>query len=943
MADMDSETANPPPANPPPAALDLNAGRPTHMKKLPARYRDILLEPVPVVEYADPPAAPPGNYLPRVNLIVRDTFKTGPNIFGLWREYLHRPTYDPDSLLSLEDLSKQFPRPPPIPPPAKTPAIPPTANRTTTLLKNWVNNGNTTKSEGQVNGLVRDVILDPDFDAKELTNFDAGRANKKVDTDAQASSPLLGNFKETSVEIEVPSSSVSVPPRFFAVPGLYYRSLLFQKVKITAKQIRVLSEIYNSDAFITEHDRIQRKGKLPPDDLERKREKVVAALMWWSESTHLANFGTAKLWPIYLLFGNISMYIRGKPSAGADHHVAYISSLPGSIQDKIASFHAKWGTQKSEILTHCRRELMHAVWTLLLDDEFMHAYEYGIVIQCDDGIERRVYPRFFTYSADYPEKYRFYWLRFEMVETVLVPDALPANPHSTQWDFNVLSARCFIYKSAYGVGSKAVEDVLKETSSVPTLNAFKERLGDDFDLHRMLVVDFMHEFELGVWKNLFTHLIRLLYALPNGKDLVTELDRRYRQMLRFAGKIRRFATNASEMKKLGARDFEDLLQCAIAAFDGLLPLEHNVRFLKLLYRLAEWHACAKLQMHTDPTREHFTKLTPEIGRLIRDFKKTTCSAYTTFELLRETAARAQQEQRAAAATAAKGTGSEPTPTKILNLNTYKWYGMGDYPPTILLFGPTDSYSTQLAGEAHVQSVMRLARARAAASKRKRHAHHFAFGEDEPLGATPPEIHHHTSKARRRPLDMFSHFNVQNTDADPAMVEFVPKLKDHLLGRLLKRNFDGDTHEEFTPSDRTSVRIVGNKIYATGTLRVNYMTYDVQRDQDTLNPRTSLFVMRLDNAGTVTQMAVALAKSGGTSTAGGGATRRWVSTGWRRLLLAGTVTRKAAASDYGGNYTNGGDSWLGNAGTYIESGSSTVTGAVTPKVAASSNGGSYTGQ
>jgi hypothetical protein len=42
----------------------------------------------------------------------------------------------------------------------------------------------------------------------------------------------------------------------------------------------------------------------------------------------------------------------------------------------------------------------------------------------------------------------------------------------------------------------------------------------------MLVVDFMHEFELGVWKNLSTHLIRLLYAQKNGEELVAELDRR---------------------------------------------------------------------------------------------------------------------------------------------------------------------------------------------------------------------------------------------------------------------------------------------------------------------------------------------------------------------------------------------------------------------------------
>jgi hypothetical protein len=43
----------------------------------------------------------------------------------------------------------------------------------------------------------------------------------------------------------------------------------------------------------------------------------------------------------------------------------------------------------------------------------------------------------------------------------------------------------------------------------------------------MLVVDFMHEVELGVWKALFAHLIRILYAgAPNG-TLVAVLDERY--------------------------------------------------------------------------------------------------------------------------------------------------------------------------------------------------------------------------------------------------------------------------------------------------------------------------------------------------------------------------------------------------------------------------------
>lgn len=41
---------------------------------------------------------------------------------------------------------------------------------------------------------------------------------------------------------------------------------------------------------------------------------------------------------------------------------------------------------------------------MMLDDEFLKAYEHGIPILCGDGIWRRVYPRFVTYSADYPEK-----------------------------------------------------------------------------------------------------------------------------------------------------------------------------------------------------------------------------------------------------------------------------------------------------------------------------------------------------------------------------------------------------------------------------------------------------------------------------------------------------------------------------------------------------------
>jgi hypothetical protein len=66
-------------------------------------------------------------------------------------------------------------------------------------------------------------------------------------------------------------------------------------------------------------------------------------------------------------------------------------------------------------------------------------------------------------------------------------------------------------------------------------NQFVKKLGPfGLDPFRMLVVDLMHECELGTWKALFTHLIRLLYALPGGSELVTALDGRYETFVRSA-------------------------------------------------------------------------------------------------------------------------------------------------------------------------------------------------------------------------------------------------------------------------------------------------------------------------------------------------------------------------------------------------------------------------
>ncbi|KAJ7828937.1 hypothetical protein B0H14DRAFT_1215337 [Mycena olivaceomarginata] len=142
-------------------------------------------------------------------------------------------------------------------------------------------------------------------------------------------------------------------------------------------------------------------------------------------------------------------------------------------------------------------------------------------------------------------------------------------------------------------------------------------------------------------------------------------------------------------------------------------------------------------MHTDPTLEHLRRLTPEIGRLMRDFKNTTCAQFEMFELRQEVAARGRREIRTAKAGAtADGLAfaeghpapdvalAAPTQTrkkkKTGNLNTYKWHALGDYITTILLFGPTDGCSTQLG-----ESLHRLVKRMYAVTNKREHAGQIA--------------------------------------------------------------------------------------------------------------------------------------------------------------------------------------------------------------------------
>lgn len=293
--------------------------------------------------------------------------KTDPDDFGVYRVYTTHPSTNPDEIQDLEshcdapglatasgtrekrwwtgfgcaapDLSLH------------EPFFAPFLNATVFRLMNWFYSGSSTKSVAQLQSLVEDVLLAPDFKVSDLSGFNARRELRRLDgEDFGTSSPLTNQngWRQSTVKVKLPAEKVcqkedGAPT--LEIPGVYHRSLI--KVITTALQDdnaktfhytpfslywqptpdstpeRLYSEIYNSDAFIEEHAKIRH---LPPEP-GPQYEHAIAALMIWSDETGLAQFGSASLWPIYAFFGNQSKYDRAKPSRFAAHHVAYMPSV----------------------------------------------------------------------------------------------------------------------------------------------------------------------------------------------------------------------------------------------------------------------------------------------------------------------------------------------------------------------------------------------------------------------------------------------------------------------------------------------------------------------------------------------------------------------------------------------------------------------------------------
>ncbi|KAI9573052.1 hypothetical protein HD554DRAFT_2167335 [Boletus coccyginus] len=321
-------------------SLRVVSGHPKRTVRLSKRYRDEFPQPpAPVADSAE-------SRLPvvqRVALHAHDTICMATNAFGILQKYPHRPSYDPDAFVVPDDLSYKRRQPPePMTHPNEEPApeLPPPwpfPNMTTYQLMQWRYSGSIVKSQQEVNRLVKNILLANDFKAGDLQNFSVAMQNLTLDTHCSNSTQSSDSWQEVNMNIEVstgiPSTSGSYH-QSFTISSLLYRPLVdviksafsspytqyfhifpfkhLWKHPVDGTEQRVFDKLYTSDAWLKAHDNLQKQPNKP----NCKLDKVITAIMFLSDTTTLATFGTAKAWPLYLFFGNLSKYIRARPSAG---------------------------------------------------------------------------------------------------------------------------------------------------------------------------------------------------------------------------------------------------------------------------------------------------------------------------------------------------------------------------------------------------------------------------------------------------------------------------------------------------------------------------------------------------------------------------------------------------------------------------------------------------
>lgn len=381
---------SPPAPSPPPELRDLTlpptqSGR---IRKMPKRFVDMvpsalpgqlefsqaasMLPPQP--SYSPEPVAQQCDHTPRPQTPQppREYFDTTQDRVGFFRRYYYKPARDfkaedcPDDFIDAANISSpnkastHYSNPLRAFQNAVSGGTQPTVDWHAPLpsssvfrLLDWTYDGSNQKSQAEVQKLVDEVLLAPDFDVEQLRGFSMAREERRLDeTILSVDSLKAQGWIDDTVYIPVPKENIAYAtmedvPRI-AVPGVLRRDMpaiwraicedpvlarqrhfngfeQWHRDPDTGEEQRVLGEVFTSDAFLEEEAKIRSLPRNPADGPEVEYGLLGCGVA--SDGTHLTNFGAASMTPGYAWDFGLPKAVRSKPTNFASHHFVYMPSV----------------------------------------------------------------------------------------------------------------------------------------------------------------------------------------------------------------------------------------------------------------------------------------------------------------------------------------------------------------------------------------------------------------------------------------------------------------------------------------------------------------------------------------------------------------------------------------------------------------------------------------
>jgi Plavaka transposase len=305
--------------------------------------------------------AAPHDQQPGAAATVDKGIWTVPNKFGVSRRYLSLPSSIPDGerflveMINEQDEDQRDTITDGGAPVASLTAqildiIHPHPHFSSFLMNHWFYRpGATNKSKLDRDILVKNVILNPTFKPNDLappfsfSALDEALANS-ANGCVEAALPGTG-WVSRNVQIEIPAMG-SHPVTQWSTPGAYIRNIVhviretvegpssrnfnwdgyeewWRPESTPQSPQRLYHNMYTSDSFLRAEAELRETEPIGYTGDPRR----VLGLMFWSDATHLSDFGQASLHPIYMSFANQDKYERCHPSKRALHHIAYIPKV----------------------------------------------------------------------------------------------------------------------------------------------------------------------------------------------------------------------------------------------------------------------------------------------------------------------------------------------------------------------------------------------------------------------------------------------------------------------------------------------------------------------------------------------------------------------------------------------------------------------------------------